>query len=633
METGAQRSASKPHFLSPDEKVPSLCWTELTRLPPCRPLPYSQTLVSSISRKEKSKLSPLLQDFYLAHGKSLDETGGDTSSSDEDADPEENREPEQTEMLALDDPSLSKLTSLQHERFLKLKSLADESSLSSWKEATRKEFQRLKRLVAEDQELYHQKLLAFWLTQRDRLIVGFRAMDKEGAAQFVTTAFNYHDYIHRFLTRCTIDTSPLRYHAKCSQIMSLCVDDEYSKLSIDLISAETLNVLDQNSSHACIVGKLPEPGSQIPIPRRDALSKRFSHISSLQDDLTLENLALQYKVDIVTTEETVSIVLQGTMAGSQWMIPVAHRSVGSGTLSSTQVRDIAFLEFPAPQAFNSPRQCLEQGLEHAVYQWLEEDQEATEFKPQEYKYSYRLLKLYSNRDRPPLRVLVRSRTERLYCKVEDSSEKVRPMRVHTRVEYFKNRGKEEASSNERALWTLDHLLCGPKARVVVCRIDPTPSTCVCLGWQEVSLADAVTEHDKGMAGGPLATGDHQTKNSADEAIFHWKVLASFFKAVRTCGRGQHLVVFPARQDKSNSVGAALASNSTLVASVHKAATNTNDAVSSRKSSGSNDTVINVQEEIASAREVPLDARAILRSFRHWQWEHPRRVPHTFPPKA
>lgn len=521
-----------------------------------RPLPSSQSLLAAAASETK-EVCLLLKEYYKERGEEPPESfeseqeGLKTSG-------EPSQETKGLDTLSIDDPKLSRLGILQHKRFLHLS--RSDTPVNSWREATRKEYNKLVRLVKEEQALYRQALLKFWQGNQAVLSVGFDGSD---AAKYVEVALS-SDVVVDELEGTSL---PLRY-GRHSQIISLRYTEQFSDLSIDRIYGQ---VLSRHGKGAQVeIESLLVPGTLIqpaPLPKTNG---RVMQPPLVADDEAL-CLSQEHQADIITTRETL-IELLKTNNDSQWLFPVFSEQDGAGN-------NRIFLDRLLPQPFSSPRDGLEKGMEDSIYHVLSSDSSV--------EYRYVLLQI-PTRSRM-LRVLVR-----VAVRLLDGME--RPVTVHGHVEYFPERGKEQFTTIDKAVWAMDHILGGSEStsRVFVCRVDPVTKKCIDL--QEQSLAHAVTEDSQWFK-----------RFETSSPIDSFKRMATVLNASRTIVAGRHVLCFPGRGTDVSSMSA----------SVHSA-----------DESG----FIDILEEYKHAKEVSVGTEAFGRCLRSWEFQEDR-IPYTFPPQG
>lgn len=508
-------------------------WTD--QWPPVgeRPFPLSSTLMSSA---RANHLSPLLRDFYHAIGQEppREEVKEAGESSLQEQPPAANETP--TTVPAMDDATRSRLTRTQHQRF---QALADADNRSTWNEATRKEYQRLVKLVEQEQKEYGQAVQAYWASQVHRLLGGDQA---EVLVQAVCIA-------------TLPDKLPRRY-GKCQQIVSLQPSEQLDQVSLSFLQAELVG---RRGTVKAADWSLLAPGSILSVPNHPRQSRGV-----LSDDQMAVDLANEHHAQVLIGRDTLVRLLDATTPGSQWMVPV-------------QAGDhLVVVDDPVPQPFASPRASLQAAMAEAIYQQIQPDNHDIDC------YHYHLLKVPSTKSRS-LRVLIRSQ-----CRVMDKSQPEQALFLHARVEYFAERGQEEPSPLEKALWILDLTL---GASVAVARVDPL--SCQLLAWERASLAHAMTESSRGY-----------TRVDRHSAVDGWKTLVSLLSAMRTIGRGQHVLCYPGRADNLRP----------LAATVH----------------GVDDQgEMDLDQEVAAVEPLSTDPDALGRCWRPWKWTADR-IPYTFP---
>jgi hypothetical protein len=592
-----------------------------------RPFPSSHALAAINPQQHPRSVPPLLVDFFRALGKDPPASSTDAPTGRQDGAPSSaaslqagagtaraKRSAEDLGgspldeldgghadlALLLDGPAASAssaLTDAQHRRFLQLALSLEERSdkpVSSWKEATRKEYNKLVRLVKSEQELYRRALAAFWAGNRDgRLSVGCTTDDSDSAASaaaaavpFVRAARTLKE-IHCATWRSRLGSGAVpRSYGKCRQVITFEVSDQFTTLSLDSILPQ---VVQDGTSDAKPADVTPDtrdaiqdvvpPDSVIPPPKQDD-DGVFGTSPLLVNDDEAFTLANTHNADVVTTEETLRSILK--IADHEkcppLLIPVSRSTATS----------IVVMESPVPTSYASPRECLEVGVKEALRQLLGNKNSID--KP---SFGYTILAIPC-RTRLPLRVLVRHD-----CRValgEDPREGQSIRGIHARVEYFPERGRELPASIDRSMWALDHLLSGhsENAQVTICRVDPKDMRCV--GWDDASWASATIE--------PSRWYENTNQGSA---VDHWRRLASLLSASRTIGAGRHVLAFPGRRSDA-------ALSAPLSVTVHES-----------EEGGE----IDLLTELKQSNGLPPGPVEFARCQRYWQWECENRVPYTF----
>jgi hypothetical protein len=486
-----------------------------------RPFPSSQVLASSVETESSRTPCPLIRDYLQSVGKEdLLQTSKveDTSSSprgtqESPSNPDEQRT---STAIKIDDRQQSTLSKRQHDRFLELSLLTSKQSV--WKESSRKEFQSLQKLVNKEQELYRSCLHEFWNQHRDRLLEGLQGGPATVFANLATFDSHSSNWKQSVLEK-------LPHHhcfaSTCCQIISLPTTKAEYSMDLDSFATETVG-LDATpaSTRLGIVRTFPCAGEKIMISDS---STTFDY-AALRDDPRALALAEHYKVDLVTTADTLATLLEDP-ANTRWMIPL-----------SSDDSNFAILEVPLPVSYTSPRACLTKGLEEGIYQWMASrtDSSTEDDNP---VFTYTLWKLPPSRTKR-LTLLVRSRIRLL----DDSAN---ALKIHAHIEYFPERGQEIPSATEKALWLLDNIL-HPSSTILVLRMDPR--TCQVLDCDQVSRAHALVDGT-------------QVGSVADL----WQNMIRVLYAVPTIETGHHLLclVVPAAAARE-------LSSSQCSVSVHKA---------------------------------------------------------------
>lgn len=489
-----------------------------------RPLPSSTFLASFVPvdlhvTTTRGFAMPLLQHLHLK---------GQVTETD---DITENIDVTEESLEEIDDAQSSTLTRGQHARYQQLQ------AGDSWKEATRKEFRRLDQRVKAEQELYFKALETFWEKHHNHYKVG---LESPFARYCFAYAQKYQEQWHGSYFS--------RYYGKCCQVLSLQHISQKANLAkksftLDSIHTKLVHICGEEEPPPTVTDKW-----QMCSPVFDESNMPTPLL--LQDDPLALDLAKKHNASIVTTEETLAALLK--LSGR---IPMCHHHDG-----------IVVLDLPLPHPM-TPRECLSRGVTEGFYQTLSKHASPTHF-----VYTFVTL----GRAKATRRILVRSNR-----RLQDNEKQ--PLCVHVQLEYFPNRGWEEISSHERAVWILENVLLD--ARVWVVRV--CPSTMRSLQWEEMSVAHA------------LASGSSSCSTSIDP-MNHWETLFEVLLAMETIVEGNHLLCF-----EGSSISVHTASN--------------------------DDRVIDIFEELNKAEAVYTGAVALRQCARMWHWNQ-ERIPYTFPIK-
>jgi hypothetical protein len=590
-----------------------------------RPFPSSHALAAINSTQSPRSIPPILADFFRALGKDLPSASANFASAaagGDDGEPSTyipsllvgagtagakrpaleidgsssigTAEALADLSLLLDGPGSSTLTDAQHRRFLQLSLALEENSdkpVSSWKEAIRKEYNKLVRLVKTEQERYCKALAAFWTTNPDgRLLLGFTddASATSAAVPFVQAALKIKQ-LQDEAWRCRLASGTVpRCYGKLRQVITFEVSDQFSTLSLDAILPQMIQTCTRDVETSDVtpvtrdVQEVVPPDSVIPPPKRDDCVLDSAPL--LVNDSDAFTLAKDNNADVVTTEETLRCVLK--IAAYEKYPPIL---IPASRLAATSV---VVLEAPAIASYGSPRECLEVGTNEAFRQLLRSSQPHTENSNGKPSYGYTMLTIPC-RTRLPLRVLVRRDCPGTF--EEGNCEDLPIRKIHARVEYFSERGRELAASIDRSMWVVDHLLGGhsENAHVKIFRVDPREMRCV--GWDGASWASATIE--------PSRWYENTNQGSV---VDQWRRLASLLSASRTIGAGRHVLAFPGRSN--------VAVSAPMSVTVHES---------------EEDGEIDLLTEIEQSNGLPLGPDDFVRCQRYWQWECENRVPYTF----
>ena len=534
-----------------------------------------------------------MQDFFKAIGAV---NKSKAASEKEDATTEENPSSDNDN---IDDPSLSRLTAGQHERYLKLL-----SSTNVRTNAERKEFHNLSLLIQAEQIRYRQALIDFHSKHSDR---------------YNPTKVHQHPALPFFSWAC-IKSFPSNVHqsskisatkfGKCRQRISLPQLQQQSRHNppkkLDLLSLrlEVVHVTEPSDTFPTVSAEILSFGRRILPP----VTPKTPFPVPLDQDDQLRSLAEEYYASIATTADTLEALLGPSGAhGSQWMVPLTAKAC----ISPQESTSIRFLGPPVPQAYATPRDCIEHGLQEGLYQCMQEEEGKQESKQDEILYVYTLWILPPVR-RQSLRLLIRST---IRCQTEntdeDGSTTKNPVILRVHAEYFCDRQVVEIpNAYERARWIMDQLLLGKNdantqnnGSVRWVRVDA--QTCQIVGSEEVSFAHA------------LAIGeaqDHPNNHNSNytDPILPLESLVHILQSLSTLDGDQASLLCLDSQQHS--------------VSVHAAVCTDND------SKDTSSVAIDL-ESLPNANGVVLTAEALMSCARDWKWNSTNRVSNTFPVKS
>lgn len=509
---------------------------------------------ATATSERQKKLPPVITNFLEAIGK-LPQV--DTVKNENGA-PVNSQSKTENVADTIDDPRRSTLAKGKHQRYRALM-----ATKHQWNPAQRNECRKLSRVVQEEQQSYHAAVLEFWEKNKDRILVGF-----SGASRLLTGARFAEAAVKAIMEPSWLDEFQNKTYGKCIQVISLELSKRASKgnrFPVEEIETELAN---SDSYQETATVALLQCGSTVP------LSQDISSRLLLKDDETALQLAKLHKVDVVASLESLEKILN--LEKDSWLLPVSFRS------------GIAIIDFPAPQSFSCPRDCLTEGLAKGLMvDQAQRESPNTTMKELNIKYRYVILYIPQIQSMGESARRLKSTKTKLLVRVPKQS-----TRTHAHIEYFPERGEEIPSSHERAVWILDSFLF---PRSVVARIDP--SSCKILKWEDTSLAHA------------LAATDHSAPflSQISDPTDHWDCLAQLLQAIPTIGReGSFLLCAPGRDLKSPPRSV----------SVHMAVQQ-------------EDAMIDMKQELKHAGEVKLGSEAIFRSVGYWKWCD-ERIPYTFP---
>jgi hypothetical protein len=606
---------------------------------PRRPMPsYNQLILSMAAggavAEADRELSPLLLSFLTAVGHPRGVTDnnqgvvGETkhASTTTTTTNEQENGGSMVVLAMMDDSNHSTLTLGQHQRYLKL--VVSTNQRQSWTEVQWKEYKKLRPLVQAEQRLYHDAVVEYWETNKQRLLVGLSPMTQSlPAAKFVQLVTNLELWMQRIWRDRLKDTS----YGKVCQVISLepfhgnkpnsntksstavWMIDAIESQSVDVDSSD---VIPRETSSEISSREFPKVGSKIP-PYKAPQQQSPSLTSFLEEDPIALTIAKRHRVPIIATMEALEAMLDTADGTNQWILPV------------TLVDNIALVDSPLPRTFSNPRACLTQGLDQGLAHWShlhhgdkkEDEEDDPDDGKTDHRFRYMILSVpqVSGSSSSSGSSKVKVKHTKVVVRLPRQS-----TRAHAQVEYFSEERKnaeEIASSLDRSLWILDHYLF---SRSVVARIDPM--SCRVLHWEETSVAHALAtatldnnRHDV-VAFPSFTTSIAHTKSCLD----HWHGLAQILQAIPTIGnnKGKYMLCMPGRGCPNNM---SLSSLSRSV-SVHMETTTTTTI-------GGEGALLDLEKDLVRAGEVKLGVEAIRSCIRPWVWKEEDRIPYTFPPKA
>lgn len=525
-----------------------------------RPLPSTHILSSSSvvpaeAAAKRPEDSSLLKDFYRA-------VGIDVAAKD---DPQEETNEDEAIKEDIDNPAFSTLTLGQHQRYLQLTS---PQQTERRKDNERKELKSLRKVVNSEQHKYKYSLKKFFLDNKERFLIGFRSTHQPASA-FCRWSSSNQSVINGNLKT---DISMPSHFGKCRQIISFPFE---AICSLDM-EALSFQVVHQTHVADMVPSKLPSINNSVPPPDKELAPA----ISWLRDDTKARELAKEYKANILTTAETLEALLQlPGQYDSRWIL---YASSLEQSDASDETR-LTILDIPIAQPL-LPRKCLEKGFREGVQQLIRPSNQD----PGTFQYTYSLWTLPSNTvasRRSPIQVLVRSA-------VRSMDKDGFPISIRCHAEYFPERGVEEPTIYEKALWILDQVLFQHKVKSRFARIHA--QTGQILGLEETSIAHAFA----------AATDE------ASNPLIHWQALIQVLQSIPTIDSPSSLVCLPNMDDSQSSARSA---------SVHVPVDEYSSSVA-----------VNLQPILEQADTVVLNAEALRNCSREWKWQFEERIPNTFP---
>ena len=412
------------------------------------------------------------------------------------------------------------------------------------------------------------------------------------------------------------DTKPIHQYGKCCQTISLhsvyAKNDENSILMceknnnllhnrkrIDLESFSAKIVFEGDSTHlprmnpgwmeSCLSSNLEQSCQTNPV--------LFEPSSPLFDDLKAKSLATQHQVDAVITADAFEVLLQRPgYQTTRWCVPTSCESLETKNIKRSHSKKthkrITFLDDPIPTSL-TPRQCVSYGMKNEFCSKIL----CPSIKSlKEKQHVYTLLEIPKSTERSSLKLLVRSTNV-------FNDELNHPIKLRGQLEYFPERGFEEFTAHERAVWIMEKMI-QPACRIVVARMDP--NTGKLLKLEEKSAAHSLATNQSGYELLSVVSNI-----SSVDLEMHFQCVADvIIGTMKVESTGNHMICLPGR-DISSSANACV--------SVHRALRNISKEAP----------VIDLFNELNEARNVFLEKRFLLNCFRRWQWDQDR-LPYTFP---
>jgi len=467
-----------------------------------------------------------------------------------------------------------------------------------------KEFRKLCELFREERRLYSLGIEQFLQENINRFLIGFKGPHL--ATAFVNTSSRHTKLFKEKWENAT--SKPATKYGKCCQAISLHmasnklrtklrVDTETFSPKIVYIDVETTGRLRRMNCH-----NLLEPGferKQLSPPKVEFTTANVSPL--LCEDSMARDLAIQLKVDFVITAKALSALLLIPGKGlARWMLPFSFKKFKvSENLSNKQNLEVTFVEDPVPHA-TTPRERLTEGFTEAIYyHTMVRDPKHSHTCPASANV-FTLLTIPQSVTQDSFKVLVRS-SNILHDQTGN------PTKLHSHLEYFIERGMEQYSSQNQAVWLLEKIL-QPSANIVVCRVDPT-SACL-IQVEEKSLAYLLANGDNIMDSQSRLFGPLQ---DVCELHMHFQAMIDVMQGIRTVKQrwgGRYVVCLPGRGVNASST----------TATVHKAVNDETDEATAE---------VSINQEICESDAVYLANSALRECFQLWQWTDSR-MSFTFP---
>lgn len=477
----------------------------------------------------------------------------------------------------------------QHRRFLQL---TNSQQTDRRTQLERKELKSLTKLVEAEQLKYREALAKFFYDHKDRFLIGFRSANHP-ANLFTSWSSSHQKFVnHRLKAETNL---PLKF-GKCRQILSFQQQRKIFLLGIDSLKFQVVHeeyscsCQKDSSSTSLRAVEFPPNGSRVIPPNKG----RVPVCTWLKDDTRAHELARQYNANIITTAETIEklLLLPGEF-DSRWIIFATSVENSTADREATKVDNnscLTILDVPIAQSL-LPRTCLEKGIQEGLEQQLLESSE--ESNPCPVKYVYTLWTLpatnHLSSRRKPVNVIIRS-TIRLI-----NSNNI-PIRLRSRVEYFPERGTENPTLYEKALWILDQLLLEHKVKTCLGRINA--NTMTIHEWEDTSVAHAFEE----------------AEDKSSNPLLHWQTVIQILRSIPTMDKNC-LLCLPSQEGEGKN-----RANSKFSASIH----------TPEDGNSATDSLINLEPILEQADAVPLSAEKLQYCSCDWKWQINERIPYTFP---
>ena len=553
-----------------------------------RVFPSSQVLSATIQSASAQgvlthaeKKCPLITNFYKAIGESgFDDEAPEDSGNNEDE--ENTSKPED-----IDNPEFSTITPGQHKRYLQL-TKGERAQKRTQQEKV--ELAKLSKVITQEQIKYRAALSAFFEKHTARFLAAFQDSNHTAHpfVKYATLAARLQNQIW-----CNKPNKELQY-GKYLQTFSVEIPRKApgTKKLAPLVDFDSLRFeklpVGVVTDIPCLK-EFPDPGASINPPH----TKRTPLRSPLCQDENAQRLAFENAATLITTSESLEALLQlPGEATTKWLSSVS-------TVDGEGNQKVIILDFPFRQCFRTPRRCLEEGLQEGVYQQLSNLSSDTTGKAQApVQHSYYLWTLPTiastgrNLSRQHCKIIVRTSTRLLSGG--------NPVCLRTHAEFFPERGRELASSYEKALWILDQKLLGAHSVTRTARIDST--TCKIIEWETTSTALALVDSE-----------EHSSTNNKAAVDAHWHGMIQILCAVHSVPVAEgtsYLLSLPGR-------GVLTPTSSVTVHAVEKKTENA---------------VVDLRKELAEADTVMMGVDPVALSTRCWRWDASDRADSTFPLK-
>ena len=545
-----------------------------------------------------------------------------------------------TPLCDLDNPRHSTLSKQQHVRYFLLRhkfpNTPSKASLSVQDRTLWKEYQSIMESIQSERILYQQYLQTFREMHSSRFLIGYHNNNNNAnsmANKFVHIKSQLRkEYQHRweksgmpnifskYSQAISLPKDPSDMNLKEDGSMDLLIEPTASNhhrsesISLDLFSSKIVSVPQIVSEEVSNVAKISL--HEISSLKGTSLLSSFNpksytyacDSSLLLEDQHAHSLAIEHGASVIVSSSALNSLIQiPGKASTRWKIPFTIQSQNDlMKRSNLQQRNtntrktISIVEDPLPESCTT-RDNLTIGMEHAMIQtlWNHAYQKCPS-KPSTnkptFQYVYTLLNIpHPKHISKTIPILVRS-INTIFVSSPNSidTNNTVPLRHQIQLEYFSERGWEDPTNTQRAIWVLEKLL-QPTSHLFLLRINPETGNIMKL--DETTIANA-------------------TSSPTFSLSSHVSPLIHVLFGLQHVPPGKHILSLPS---SSHRVSVYTHSNSSTTSS----STSPNEPPQG----------IQIKQQLQASESVFRSTDALMSCFRMWTWmemDHPGRIPYTFP---